>query len=362
MTITINDAEKMAQAFIRSGLFGNQSKTDVALATVKIIAGAELGFGPFASMTGVNIIKGKIAMGANLMAAAVKGHPDYDYKVLEHSETVCRIAFFQNGTSIGESVFTLDDAKKAGLLTNSVWTKFPRNMLFARAISNGTAWHCPDVFFGQRVYHPEEMGAEVDENDNVIGDIETIGTSSAPPREIEIEAELTGMPLPPDDASDGTLDSADREAQIEREQINSKPTRPLDADTLIKHVRAVVAQEAVTRTSRTPEPNAGQMFGAVNWVLTMINESDGGSAKLEPDALSAHRRVLVNAVLGKDDLHASSSGLSIYEKAALIRWLMPLTDELGTRVQQPEVIIEEVRNVLYMHHVQEALGAELNAI
>ena len=46
--------------------------------------------------------------------------------------------------------------------------KFARNMLFARAISNGARWYCPDLFSGNPVYVPEELGAIVDGEGNVI--------------------------------------------------------------------------------------------------------------------------------------------------------------------------------------------------
>ena len=35
--------------------------------------------------------------------------------------------------------------------------KYPQNMLFARAMSNGVKWYTPDIFAGP-VYTPEEMG------------------------------------------------------------------------------------------------------------------------------------------------------------------------------------------------------------
>jgi hypothetical protein len=41
-------------------------------------------------------------------------------------------------------------------------------MLFARAMSNGVKWFCPDVFNGNAVYVPEELGANVDADGNVI--------------------------------------------------------------------------------------------------------------------------------------------------------------------------------------------------
>jgi hypothetical protein len=77
---------------------------------------------------------------------------------LEHTDKVCSIEF---GTkvpgsdikSLGISTFTIEDAKKAG--TKNL-DKFPKNMLFARAMSNGVKWYTPDIYENP-VYVPEEM-------------------------------------------------------------------------------------------------------------------------------------------------------------------------------------------------------------
>jgi hypothetical protein len=157
------DAERAATAMARSGYF--QDAKDAAQAVVKILAGQEMGFGPFASMTGVYVIQGRPAIGANLMAAAVKRSGRYDYRVTEMTDKRCAITFYQDGKAIGESEFTLEDARKAQ--TKNL-DKYARNMLFARAISNGVRWYCPDVFAGAPAYTPEELGAEVDGEGNVI--------------------------------------------------------------------------------------------------------------------------------------------------------------------------------------------------
>jgi hypothetical protein len=119
-------------------------------------------------MTNIYIIQGRPSLGANLMASAVKRHPQYDYRVRKMNDAACEIEYFQrNGEkwdSLGISAFTLDDARKAG--TKNL-DKFPRNMLFARAMSNGVRWYCPDVF-GTAVYTPEEMGAETSEDGAII--------------------------------------------------------------------------------------------------------------------------------------------------------------------------------------------------
>ena len=132
---SVDDASRVANAMAQSQYFDDAR--DAAKAMVKVMAGHELGVGAFASMTGIHIIKGKPTVGANLMAAAVKAHPRYDYRVTKMDDSAVSVAFYQGGDELGTSTFTLDDAKDAGLTGRDNWRKYTRNMLFARAISNG---------------------------------------------------------------------------------------------------------------------------------------------------------------------------------------------------------------------------------
>lgn len=162
----INDLSisQLGEIMAASGLFGDTRSA--AQAIVKILAGQELGFGPIASMTGINIIRGRVTLSANLLAAAVKRHARYDYRVTRLDNDACEIAFYQDGNQIGLSVFSMDDAKRAGLSSKEIWKQYPRNMLFARALSNGARMFCPDVASG--VYTPEELDAVVDADGEVI--------------------------------------------------------------------------------------------------------------------------------------------------------------------------------------------------
>ena len=159
----IDQMTRVAKAMVASGYFSDA--TDLAQAFVKMQAGEELGFAPFASMSGLHVIKGKPSLSANSMATLVKAHPKYDYRVREISNANCVIEFFENGESLGTSEFSAKDAQAAGTQNMG---KFPRNMLFARAMSNGVKWFCPDVMAGMAVYTPEELGAEVDEDGELI--------------------------------------------------------------------------------------------------------------------------------------------------------------------------------------------------
>jgi hypothetical protein len=150
-TISTTEIMNIGKAFAESGMFPDIKSA--AQAVVKIQAGAEMGIPPFAAMSGIHIIQGKPTIGAGLMAANVKASNKYDYKVIEQTEKVCSIDFYKGKEKLGNSTFTIEEAKKAG--TKNL-DKFPKNMLFARAISNGVKWYTPDVFSGP-VYTPEEF-------------------------------------------------------------------------------------------------------------------------------------------------------------------------------------------------------------
>lgn len=154
--ITYQETQSIAETFAKSGYFADAR--DMAQAVVKIMAGRELGLGPVAAMVGVYIVKGKPAMSANLLAGVLKKSGKYDYRVVKLTDAECEIAFYQGKEEIGRSLFTLADAKKAGTQNME---KFARNMLFARAFTNGCRWYCPDVFAGG-LYTPEELGETVD--------------------------------------------------------------------------------------------------------------------------------------------------------------------------------------------------------
>lgn len=166
--VSVSDAIAVGKQFFESGMFSDIKSAGQAV--VKIMAGAEIGIPPFASMSGIHIIQGKPTIGAGLMASTVKASGKYDYKVIEQTEKNCSIDFYQGKEKIGNSSFSLDDARKAGTKNMD---KYPKNMLFARALSNGVKWYCPDVFAGP-VYTPEEL-------DTVTEDVKPVSVETQPP-------------------------------------------------------------------------------------------------------------------------------------------------------------------------------------
>jgi len=102
-----------------------------------MLAARELGIPCMQALNGgLNIINGKVELSARMMSALIRkaGH---QILIKDSSDTACTLMGVRCHT--GESAtasFTLVDAQKAGLVKpGGGWTKFPKDMLFARALS-----------------------------------------------------------------------------------------------------------------------------------------------------------------------------------------------------------------------------------
>ncbi len=148
----------MGKAMAASGFFKDSRRASQAI--VKILLGREMGIGPASAVVGLHVFDGKVVISAGLMASMIKRSERYDYKVQHLSERGCIIEFFENGQSVGLSEFNVEDAQRAKLWgKQGPWTQYPRNMLYARAMSNGAKWYCPGIFAGP-VYTPDELNLE----------------------------------------------------------------------------------------------------------------------------------------------------------------------------------------------------------
>lgn len=240
------DLMRLGDVLSKSQYF--QDAKDAAQAIVKVLAGQELGIGPIAAMTGLYIVKGRVTMSANLMAAQIKRSDKYNYQISQLDDTGCEIIFFEQGREIGRSRFTEADAKAAGLWGSSdPWKKTPRNMLFARAMSNGAKWYTPDVFSGP-VYTPDELRAEPDITpalppapaaNPVTGEVVAPAEPPAPAqpdplragliiemRDLTAKARAAGFTVPP--MVPKTMTTEQIEAAIRELQATVEPAAPLE--------------------------------------------------------------------------------------------------------------------------------------
>lgn len=201
--------QRAAAVLYRSKLFG---QIDEMQAIAKVLAGAELGLPPFASMAGIHIVQGKPVLGANLIATLIKNSNRYDYKVKEATDKVCTLEWYEYGKVVGESSFTIEEAQEAGLTNRENWKKYPSDMLFARAVSRGARRFAPGVFGGSPVYTPDEAEGFAGPS----GAIEDVDVVDVPEEEHNEEPEQNA-----DDSNGG-----------EANATGDKPARPYSPEVL----------------------------------------------------------------------------------------------------------------------------------
>jgi hypothetical protein len=212
------EIEQISKAFVASGMFG-RDVDKISKGITKIMAGQELGLAPFASMRAVHVIEGNATLSANTMAGMIKSSGRYDYTVVKKEVDGCVIDFYEiikgKRTKIGTESFDESEAKSAGLLNKQNWQKYPKAMMFARCISNGTRTYCPDVFSGMLVYTPDELNARVDVSGEVIdiepetGEVTSPAKPAAPKSKKETEAVDADIDQTPHYENEGTEDHPD---------------------------------------------------------------------------------------------------------------------------------------------------------
>jgi len=102
-----------------------------------MLSARELNIPPMQAMNGgLNIINGKVEISARMMSALIR-RAGHQIVVKENSDVSCTLIGKRcdTGESQGAS-FTIQEAQKAGLVKpGGGWTKWPKDMCFARALS-----------------------------------------------------------------------------------------------------------------------------------------------------------------------------------------------------------------------------------
>jgi hypothetical protein len=300
---------QLGKVFYASGLFSDLKSE--AQAIVKILAGKENGIAPFAAINGIHIIQNKPSFGAGIMAAKVKGSARYDYRVNEHSDTRCSIDYFERIDGklqlLGNSTFTIEDARKAQ--TQNL-NKFPRNMLFARAMSNGVKWYVPDVFT-TAVYTPEEMGATVDGEGNVVHNDETRWKLS---REYQ---EVVDSMTP-----DFTPDFSDVPTGELIELIKQTPTEPAYSLMLAELDKRQKAAPMPVESPATGQRAALKALGAACTERHLDTSKNSKEARLKASSDFFSRRIESWKTLSDDD----SEALRLAIVNGYVKWDKPPKD------------------------------------
>lgn len=181
---SIADKLRYCEALAGSGMLPRQYKQQPANLLYAVEYADSLGLHPMVAITGVHVIEGKPSASSALISALVR-RAGHKLRVKGDATTaVAQIVRTDDPDWTFEVRFTIEDARRAGLLGKDVWKRYPASMLKARAITAVARDACEEALFGIH-YTPEELGAVVDQEGNPVylaGEVQH-DTGEQPPAE-----------------------------------------------------------------------------------------------------------------------------------------------------------------------------------
>lgn len=141
------DAERFAHHAAEARFFGWDSQEKALMVLAR---GMELGLPPAAALCSMHVIGGKPTLSAAAKVAIVKSRRDVCefFREVESTDEHATFETKRVGDPPVRETWTLEDAKRAELLGNKMWAKYPRNMLRARASAALADKVYQDLFMG----------------------------------------------------------------------------------------------------------------------------------------------------------------------------------------------------------------------
>ena len=151
------ELDQLSEKLSKSALLPEALRNKPQDVMFQIMTGAELGFGPTASIRGVHIIAGKPTLSADAMVALClrSGHCEYFVQTESSATSVTFETKRKSAPVVQRTTWTWEDAKRAGLNTKENWRLYPRQMLASRAKAELARVAYSDLLFG--VYDPDEL-------------------------------------------------------------------------------------------------------------------------------------------------------------------------------------------------------------
>jgi hypothetical protein len=165
---TRTEAKDQASIVAASGLYGVKSKEEAYLI---LMTGRDLGLSESQALRGIRVFNNMPCVMADTLHAIVENSPLCEYfREVESTDDHATYETKRRGNPPTRSTFTMEQAKRAGLLGKNNWKCYPHRMLRARAKSYLARDVYPDVTLG--MYTTEEMDG--DEAEPTIAQVDPI--------------------------------------------------------------------------------------------------------------------------------------------------------------------------------------------
>lgn len=146
MIIDINNTNKMCQALLQSPHYKRIGAEGIFAIVEKA---KSVGVSPLDALNGgMYYVQGKVEMSSAMMNQMIRQNGHSISKDKKSDSTVCTlIGKRSDNGDVWEESFSIEEAKLAGIYKHQ-WLKYPKDMLFARALSRLARQLFPDVIKG----------------------------------------------------------------------------------------------------------------------------------------------------------------------------------------------------------------------
>lgn len=208
----------IAPAMHKSRLFGVQVPEQAAAIMLK---GYELGLSLTASFEFIHVIGGKPSLSPRGMLALIQQSPELDGLRITDEPGKCTVWMKRKSGFEYQVTYTIDDAKKAGLVKDdSGWKKYEANMLRWRTVG-----FCADVVFpdvGGGMKRADELGAAITPGGDIIEGQWQASTDNGPGPVTTVTLDELLTRFSPEDvltANGGKIPQSDQEVQKTAEAL-----------------------------------------------------------------------------------------------------------------------------------------------
>ena len=176
--MSMNDKMQYAQALAQASLLPKQYQRNPGNVLLAVELGESLGIPPIQAINTVHVIEGKPSASSGLISALVR-RAGHTLRVKGDDQSATAEIVRSDDPDFTYSVtWDMGRARNAGVTGKDNWKKYPAAMLKARAITEVARDACQEALMGVQ-YTPEELGAVVDEEGNMV---DQSGPRSTQPR------------------------------------------------------------------------------------------------------------------------------------------------------------------------------------
>lgn len=229
--MNMNDKMQYAQALAQASLLPKQYQRNPGNVLLAVELGESLGIPPIQAINTVHVIEGRPSASAALISMLVRraGH-QLRIKGDDKSATA-EIVRYDDPEFTYSVTWDMERARNAKVTGKDNWSKYPAAMLKARAITEVARDACQEALMGVQ-YTPEELGATVDQDGNVV-------ESRGPARQQSQRFGLAGnFPAPAQQVQQAPKSEPATAEAVENHTEDTEPAGEEPGDAAVKSSRA----------------------------------------------------------------------------------------------------------------------------